>query len=65
MAQTILLAATDMGLNSIVMTSIISALRTDENLLATLSIPNKYVPYIGIVIGYTDDDTVKTRKYIN
>lgn len=63
MAQTILLGATDMGLNSILMTSIIHALRTDTELNTKLNIPNKYVPYVGIAIGYTDDDTVKTREY--
>jgi len=63
MAQNILLAATDLGLNAIVMTSIISVLRTNDQLISRLKFPDKYQPFLGVVIGHTDDDTVKTRAF--
>jgi len=63
MAQTILLMATDLGLNSIVMTSFTQAFMEDTELLPALCLPDRYTPYIGVVVGYTDDKTVKTREY--
>lgn len=63
MAQTLLLAATDLGLNSIVMTSFTQAFKDDPELHSMLSIPKGYTPFIGVVVGYTDDETVVTRKY--
>lgn len=65
MAQTLLLEATDLGLNSIVMTSFTQALKEDPDLYLKLSIPDKYTPFIGVVVGYTDDETVKMREYKN
>lgn len=63
MAQTLLLEATDLGLNSIVMTSFTQAFKEDPELHLKLSIPDKYTPFIGVVVGYTDDETAKTREY--
>ena len=63
LAQTILLAATDLGLNSLVMSSFTQAFKEDTELLSTLNIPNRYTPYIGVVVGYTDDEAVKIREY--
>ncbi|EGO8595809.1 nitroreductase family protein [Enterococcus faecalis] len=54
MAQTILLEATDLGLNSIVMTSIIPALK-EERIISTLTLPNGYIPFIGVALGNTDE----------
>ncbi|MFC6171865.1 nitroreductase family protein [Loigolactobacillus jiayinensis] len=63
MAQSILLAATDLGLDTILITGIIAGLKADAKLLAALNLPQDYQPFVGIVIGYTDDTTVKTRAY--
>lgn len=63
LAQTILLAATDLGLNALVMSSFTQAFKEDTELLSTLNIPNRYTPYIGVVVGYTDDEAVKIREY--
>lgn len=63
MSQAILLEATDLGLNSILMTSIIKTVKTDDMLISALNIPKNYIPFIGIVVGYTDDETIKVREF--
>ena len=63
MAQNILLTATDLGLNSIVMTSFTLAFNVEPELRSELRIPERYTPFIGVVVGYTADETEKTREY--
>ncbi|GLB28471.1 hypothetical protein LAD12857_03940 [Lacrimispora amygdalina] len=63
MAQSVLLAATDMSLNTILMTSVIAAFQANAELLSAINLPQGYHPFVGITVGYTDDDTVKTREY--
>jgi len=62
MSQTILSEATDLELNSIVMTRIVPALK-EERLVNILNLPNSYIPFVGIAIGNTDDKSIKSRKY--
>lgn len=62
-AQNASITASDMGLNSIIMTGPAYALNADITLKQSLGIPVGYTPYIALIVGHTDDSTVKTREY--
>ncbi len=61
--QNISIAATDMGLNSVVMMGVIMALANDINLSKRVEIPDGLSPMIAIAVGYTDDISEKIRHY--
>lgn len=62
-AQNVSIAATGMGLNSIIMTGPVYAFNASEELKSKLNIPEGYTPYISIAVGNTDDTSVKTREF--
>ncbi|MGL4850584.1 MAG: nitroreductase family protein [Clostridium sp.] len=61
--QNIALAATEMDLNSIIMTGPIFAINTNEDLKSKLNLPKGFTPYIGISVGYTNSTDIKSREY--
>ncbi|WP_297634938.1 nitroreductase family protein [uncultured Clostridium sp.] len=63
--QNIALAATDMSLNSIIMTAPLYAINMNEDLKNNLNLPEGFTPYLCICVGYTNDTSIKTREYID
>lgn len=61
--QNIALAATEMDLNSIIMTGPIFAINANEDLKNKLNLPEGFVPFIGIAVGYTNSTDIKVREY--
>lgn len=61
--KNISIAATDMGLNSVVMTGVIMALANDVNLSKKVEISEGLSPMIALAVGYTDDISEKIRHY--
>lgn len=61
--QNIALAATELDLNSIIMTGPIFAINANENIKNRLNLPEGFIPYIGISVGYTNSTDIKIREY--
>ncbi len=62
-AQNVTLAATDLGLNSIIMSGVIVPINVNNELKALLNLPEGCIPYIAIAVGNTDDTSVKIREF--
>lgn len=63
--QNIALAATELDLNSIIMTGVITALNSDNDLMKSLNLPAEFEPLIAIAVGYTNNTDIKVREYFD
>ncbi|MGN0144623.1 MAG: nitroreductase family protein [Clostridium sp.] len=68
MIENMLLAATDLDLGSIYLTTFLSKIENRKDLLEKLSIPNEYIPLAAVGVGYKakeqileSDETIKNR----
>jgi nitroreductase len=51
------LAATDLGIDSCIMGAPIAALAANSDLAERVGIPDGYTPVLGVVFGYAAEDT--------
>lgn len=63
--QNIALAATELDLNSIIMTGVIRAVNSDKDLKNALNLPEGFEPLIAIAVGYTNNTDIKVREYFD
>ena len=55
--ENMVLAATDLGIDSVILGAAPAAVAQDENLVRDLGIPTGYTPLLGIFLGYGAEET--------
>jgi nitroreductase len=63
-ADMMLIAATDIGLASIYLCAFVEGFKTEPELTKELGLPDKFSPVAGILLGYTDEPSVKRELAI-
>lgn len=54
--ENMVLAATDMGVDSCIMGAPVAALAENKKLLDEVGIPDGFIPVLGVVLGYAEND---------
>ncbi len=63
-AENMLLTACDLNLGSIYLNLVIGLIRSNEDILNKLNLPDGFVPYVGVGIGYIDGDKMIKKHEI-
>jgi nitroreductase len=64
-ADTMLIAATDIGLASIYLCAFVEGFNAEPDLIKELGLPDGFSPIAGILLGYTDEVAVERKLEIN
>ena len=60
-----LLTACDLNLGSIYLNLVIGLIRSNKDILNKLNLPDGFVPYVGVGIGYIDGDKMIKKHEIS
>lgn len=63
-AENMLLTACDLNLGSIYLNLVIGLIRSNKDILNKLNLPDGFVPYVGVGIGYIDGDLMIKKHEI-
>jgi nitroreductase len=63
-ADTMLIAATDIGLASIYLCALVEGFNAEPDLIKELGLPDGFSPIAGILLGYTDELAVERKLEI-
>jgi nitroreductase len=61
-ADTLILAATDLGLGTCYLASILNVLDGESPTSLKLNLPEGLKPWVGVIVGYTDDPDYMSRE---
>ncbi len=64
-AENMLLTACDLNLGSIYLNLVIGLIRSNKDILSKLNLPDGFVPYVGVGIGYIDGDKMIKKHEIS